>query len=403
MDSNGPHQPCVAAPVCRLSAALLLLIATACGPTNPQPDGGPPGPDAASADGAIEDAGELMVSSAELTEITASEPDDSFDAVEAPIYTAVAVADSTDSDETLVLLDTDPPPLPHSDCRTRTPTVNPVGFEVDYSGCTSQGSAGLVQVERLGGGSWLFRFNDAFTYRGVDIDGFAVLARQQPGRYGLSSADGTGAQLAAADLVVTRQGPQREVVRKIRFDGRLDVVDQPLSAFDFGADGSIRRSDDSGVMDLGIGGPRGGTKDSPLRVHRPNLTRCPDRGAIHLGGRFSLLLRLVFKVTIDDEIHQFDVDLGRRDFDGAFRIDFDRNASHGILDLDLRPLTPLRADKDRLRDGLDRSGLGDRVKRAIHRHIDNNDAPVLPDQVFSDGAREVLRTLFADGDLCGGA
>lgn len=70
--------------------------------------------------------------------------------------------------------------------------------------------------------------------------------------------------------------------------------------------------------------------------------------------------------------------------------------------IDLRPVSPLTADRTPIPDVVDRLGEASHIKEAIKRYVNNHALPVTPDSAFADAAAAALRALFTDGDLCSG-
>lgn len=351
----------------------------------------------------VTDGGVLPVTSETVESLEASELGDDVDSVEAATYLASAAAEITDDTTILDALDALPtrPPSPMTDCRHRSPLLNPAGFEIDYRDCGAVGSAGIVNIRKSGNDAYLIDFTDTFVFRGIKVKGYALLTKRDSKKYTLSSADGTGANVAQALIRISRAG-SHPVSRDLKIGGNLDVVDTPLSAFDYGADGRvIDPANTNREHELGLGGLPGGSKSDPLRILRPASGRCPEHGVLHLRGHFLLKLAFVYAVVIANQRYETQVDLDPRDFEGVLKIGFDVTQSSGIRELDLRPNVSLRADKLKIRDAVSRSGHDSFIKQSILSHLDTHDAPLIPDDAFSAAARAVLALWFTNGDVCG--
>lgn len=395
-------------------ALLTVAVHFACGGDDEgktNTDGGPVTEDAA---GGAQDAGggqgadsgadagseEYVVSEGSVDSVEAGSPGEEADGVEA-IAVSAAAADAADSDELLTAMETNPPPplpVPADDCKQR--TLSGLEMTVDYSGCASQGSAGTVVVKRLPGGNWLVVFQDDFVFRGVDVDGFAVLQRKGSGLYDLGSSDEKGLQAGLVAVRITRQGPVRTVTRDVFIRGDLGVIDQPFSSFSYGAEGSSKDDKGGNVLNLGLGGRKGESKSDPGIFRRPSTGRCPENGRLFLDGKFTVALKIVYKAVVNGNEHKFDVDLGPRQFDGRLVFDFDIGQSDGLGPVDLRPITPLKADRDPILNAVDKLSEKDALKNAIKEFVGRNDLPVIPDDAFATGAAAVLKELFGSNGLC---
>jgi hypothetical protein len=390
------------------AALLLTFLATglgACGGDDSSEDAaadggaGDTGGGGTGDSGGGEDAGEeYVVSEGSVDSVATDSWGEEVDGVEA-IAVSAAAADATDSDELLAAMEANPPPKPApDDCRQR--TLNGLEMTVDYSGCSAQGSAGTVVVRRLAGGNWLVVFQDDFVFRGVDVDGFAVLKRKGAGLFDLGSSDDKGLEAGLVAIKLTRQGPVRTVTRHVFIRGDLGVLDQPFSSFSYGAEGSVKDDKGGNALELGLGGRKGESKNDPGIFRRPSTGRCPENGKLFLDGKFTVALKIVYKAVVNGNEHKFDVDLGPKTFDGRLVLDFDIGQSDGLGPLDLRPLSPLRADRDPILAAAEKLNEKDLIKKAIKEYVAKNDLPVIPDDSFAAGAAAALKELFGSNGLC---
>ncbi|MFH1131435.1 MAG: hypothetical protein V1754_08875, partial [Pseudomonadota bacterium] len=113
---------------------------------------------------------DLTVVDSTVSAATVSELDEQLDGFNVGASLMGALSETLDSDELLLLMEGRQRGAlagPGDPCQERDLTKNPI--KVDFTPC--EYAEGMVLLERVAMGKWLVTFQNAFKYRGVDIDG----------------------------------------------------------------------------------------------------------------------------------------------------------------------------------------------------------------------------------------
>ncbi|MFH0900533.1 MAG: hypothetical protein V2A73_07880 [Pseudomonadota bacterium] len=343
---------------------------------------------------------EEEVTGSTVSTTTVEQPAEDFEAAAGAPAVAAAASTVLDSDEVESELNAAKRalslPLLAEDCKKV--AVNTNGVDVDFGSC--QYADGHITLRRLKAGSWLMTFADDFVFTGVDIDGHLLLERRALGDFDFFTADADGNQKGVAAIRLSWQGQHGTIVRDVVLTGDILATDQPFERFSVVGDGKLRRSDGSRVLDLGLGGPVGGTKDSPLAIRRPVERRCPDSGLLDTKGIFTGRLKVDLRFEVKDTVHVLAVDLGDRDIDGVLSLRFDKNESDGIGERRFVSSGSVLVPEDRILQALDGSSLAEPVKRAIRKHVTDGAVFQVPESVIDKALEVFLKALFGDGKLC---
>ncbi|MFH1130293.1 MAG: hypothetical protein V1754_03100, partial [Pseudomonadota bacterium] len=234
------------------------------------------------------------------------------------------------------------------------------------------------------------------------IDGYMLLNVKGVGKFDLSTANADGEKAGEEKVQLIWSSPKGISQLGLALSGELISGTTPIKAFQISATGKLSVVAGSKEFDLGIGGAMSAPKDEPFEYPRPVVSRCPNSGGLFLeNGSFTLPIKVDRTFTIGDKDYVVNVDLGALDVAGDLSMAFNKNKASGIEKVGIVPIVPFIVTNEKTLASLGTTGFAESVLAAIRKFINENAAPVVPQDILDNAMLIAAKSWFDSGDICG--